>query len=292
MNASEKFQDLLRDLFQFDCADLDFGIYRVMNHKRDAVERFIAEKLPRAVSDELDKDALREQADAQAALDAARDLVVKTLGASAIDADGDLSKDIYRQTPLGERYAAAKARAAYARSREALETDVYNHLFAFFRRYYQDGDFISKRRYSRSNRYAVPYNGEEVYLHWANGDQYYVKTDEHFRNYDWSAPAVSGGVSVRFRVRAANVENGNVKGERRFFIPRAEDAEWDADARAATIPFAYRPLSAAEKRRHGTRNQQDKITAAAVREIPARLRAASAPDDALNALQAERLRFR
>ena len=286
MTAAEKFQDLLRQLFQFDCADLDFGIYRVMNHKREAVERFVSSGLPRAVSDELDKDALREQADAQAALDAARDLVVKTLGASAIDADGNLDA-AYRQTPLGERYAAAKARAAYARSREALETDVYNHLFAFFRRYYQDGDFISKRRYSRSNRYAVPYNGEEVYLHWANSDQYYVKTDEHFRNYDWSAPANGGDVSVRFRVRAANVENGNVKGERRFFIPRAEDVEWDADARAATIPFEYRPLSAAEKRRYGTRNQQDKITAAAVREIPKRLRAASAPDDALSALESE-----
>ena len=42
-NAAEndlaKFQNLLRELFQFDCADLDFGIYRIMNHKRDVVER-------------------------------------------------------------------------------------------------------------------------------------------------------------------------------------------------------------------------------------------------------------
>ena len=30
-----KFQNLLRKLFQFDCADLDFGIYRIMNFKRD-----------------------------------------------------------------------------------------------------------------------------------------------------------------------------------------------------------------------------------------------------------------
>ncbi len=27
MNPKEKFQDLLREMFQFDCADLDFGIY-------------------------------------------------------------------------------------------------------------------------------------------------------------------------------------------------------------------------------------------------------------------------
>ena len=36
-----KFQNLLRELFQFDCADLDFGIYRIMNHKRDVIEKFI-----------------------------------------------------------------------------------------------------------------------------------------------------------------------------------------------------------------------------------------------------------
>ena len=30
----QKLQTLLRELFQFDSADLDFGIYAVMNHKR------------------------------------------------------------------------------------------------------------------------------------------------------------------------------------------------------------------------------------------------------------------
>ena len=50
----EKFQGLLRELFQFDCADLDFGIYRIMNHKRDVVERFITTKLPETVNAELD----------------------------------------------------------------------------------------------------------------------------------------------------------------------------------------------------------------------------------------------
>lgn len=38
-----KFQNLLRELFQFDCADLDFGIYRIMNHKLD-VEGNLVEK--------------------------------------------------------------------------------------------------------------------------------------------------------------------------------------------------------------------------------------------------------
>jgi adenine-specific DNA-methyltransferase len=45
----DKLQELLRELFQFGSADLDFGIYRVMNFRRDAIERFIQRDLIEAV---------------------------------------------------------------------------------------------------------------------------------------------------------------------------------------------------------------------------------------------------
>ena len=38
MSPLEQFQSLLNELFQFDLADLDFGIYRIMNHKRQVIE--------------------------------------------------------------------------------------------------------------------------------------------------------------------------------------------------------------------------------------------------------------
>ena len=263
-----KFQDLLRELFQFDCADLDFGIYRIMNHKRDAIERFIATTLPDAIKAELDQGALAGEAQATKALEEARQNVVSALGENAIDASGELA-EAYRDTPFGQAYRDAKARAGASRSGGAVADSVYNHLYSFFSRYYDEGDFISQRRYSRSQRYAIPYNGEEVYLHWANSDQYYVKTDEHFRNYDWVAP---NGVSVRFRLQNANVEQNNVKGDKRFFMPRAADTEWDADARSITIPFEYRPLTVSEKTRYSSQGQQDKIIANAVEAIPSLLR--------------------
>ena len=49
----------------------------------------------------------------------------------------------------------------------ALENEVFSHLYNFFRRYYDEGDFISLRRY-KEGVYAIPYEGEEVKLHWAN----------------------------------------------------------------------------------------------------------------------------
>ena len=212
-----KFQDLLRELFQFDCADLDFGIYRIMNHKRDAVERFISEQLPASVAAALDGGPLAQQARADDALAKARQAVVESLGDTAINANGELA-DAFRNVPVGQTYMEAQAQAADgSRGRDTVEAAIYNNLHTFFSRYYDEGDFIFKRRYSGNQRYAIPYNGEEVYLHWANSDQYYVKTDEHFRNYDWKAP---NGVTVHFRLRNANVEQNNVKGDRRFFMPR------------------------------------------------------------------------
>ena len=45
----------------------------------------------------------------------------------------------------------------------ALESEVYDHLFSFFRRYYSEGDFLTKRVY-KPGVYAIPYEGEEVTL--------------------------------------------------------------------------------------------------------------------------------
>ena len=281
-----KFQDLLRELFQFDCPELDFGIYRILNHKRDVVERFINEKLPAVVDAELGRGPLAEQAKAKDDLaQARRNLITlaNSMGEAAFDEHGELTER-YRTVPASGEYRDAQNRVADSgRSRHDVESAIYNRLFTFFRRYYEEGDFISQRRYSGDHPYAIPYNGEEVYLHWANRDQYYVKTDEHFRNYDWQAP---NGVTVHFRFRNADVEQNNVKSTKRFFMPVASDAEWDADARAVTIPIEYRALNKDEADRHGNRDQQKKIDEAADKAIP-QLLAPKAPD-AASALTGER----
>ncbi len=83
-----KFQDLPRELFQVDCADLDFGIYRIMNHKRDAVETFVTQELPAAVDAELSKGVRALEAQATAELAEAAQAVRENIDDSAIDAAG------------------------------------------------------------------------------------------------------------------------------------------------------------------------------------------------------------
>ncbi len=50
-DAPGRLQDLLKELFQFESKELDFGIYRIMNHKRTEIRRFIDEGLPTAVEE-------------------------------------------------------------------------------------------------------------------------------------------------------------------------------------------------------------------------------------------------
>ena len=259
-----KFQTLLRELFQFDCADLDFGIYRIMNHKRDVIEEFITQDLPKKVADELERDALAEQSQAALELEGVTKRVKETFGEEALDPDGNLV-DVYHNTPLGREYQSLKAKAAGVRSRDALQGDIFNHLYTFFSRYYQDGDFISKRRYSKRQRYAIPYNGEEVYLYWANHDQYYIKTAEHFHDYAYRG---TNGVTVHFKLQAADVEQDNVKGDKRFFLPRSKEIAWDEAANQIAIPFEYRPLTDQEEITYGKRNQQEAIISQALEADP------------------------
>ena len=113
---------------------------------------------------------------------------------------------------------------------------------------------------------------------------YYVKTAEHFNNYDWTA---LNGVAVRFRLEAANVEQDNVKGDKRFFVPLDRKTRWNDEARTVTVPFEYRPLTARETVRYGKQKQKDKIIQTAVDEIPRRL---NDSPDALAALMGVRRR--
>ncbi|MFT0751994.1 site-specific DNA-methyltransferase [Synechococcus sp. RC10A2] len=281
--ALQRFQELLRELFEFECADLDFGIYRIMNHKREIIKDFIENKLPNIIEKELSQGALAEQTRAHQELQQAAAAVRESLGEYAIKPDGSLLEQ-FRDTPVGKQYLEALQKATHARSLEAVETAIYNHLYTFFSRYWQDGDFISKRRYSKRERYAIPYNGEEVYLYWANHDQYYIKTAEHFTDYSYKAP---NGVTVHFKLRQADVELNNVKGEKRFFLPQVDAIEWDAQTRTLTIPFEYRPLTPEEQKRYGEKNQQETIITEAVNEIPKRVQAACDPES-LTALTTER----
>lgn len=159
----QKFRDILAEILQLDQAELDFGIYRIMNQKRKDIEAFLNNRLV-----------------------------------------PEVTKILKVQTAAGTDIS-------------AMENEVFSHLAKFFSRYYEGGDFISKRRY-KDDAYAIPYSGEEVKLYWANADQYYIKTSEYFKNYSFVLP--TSRRKVHFVLRDADTEQNNNKAannmERRF----------------------------------------------------------------------------
>ena len=126
--------------------------------------------------------------------------------------------------------------------------DVFNHIYEFFSRYYDKGDFIPKRRYGGKSKYSIPYNGEEVALYWATKDMYYVKTGEFFKKYSFRTEKYL----VNFVLTEAQVDVGNVKGERRYFILSSDNPVTIDDASSLVeIRFNYRVLSEEESSRLG-----------------------------------------
>ena len=258
----EKFKRLLRELFQSDRADLDFGIYRLMRQKRKRMEALIGgvDKIVANALAEVGGDTREDRIDE---LEKARENVLKHVSANALDADGNLNPNL-PETTAGARYLKAQRRARGGVKMERLEVDVLNCLLNFFGRYYEDGDFVSKRRYSSEEKYAVPYNGEEVHLHWANRDQYYIKTGEVFSHYRF----VAERTAARFEVAevADGVARENAKGAKRFYfpqLPRVEGGE-------TVFPLHYRIPTAAEENQFGkTNGAQAKIVAAFVARFAA-----------------------
>jgi adenine-specific DNA-methyltransferase len=220
----EKLKCLLAELFQLDQTELDFGIYRIMNTKREEIVRF------------LDRDLLPQ----------VREVLAQYEKESRAAIAGDLEKAMEQAKALGFDDPAQAPRVKELQTRynaafdlEAAESEVYSHLYNFFRRYYSEGDFISQRRY-KEGVYAIPYEGEEVKLYWANHDQYYIKTSEYLRNYTFTLPS---GKRVHFKLAEADTEKDNnrpVAGNERRFILSAEQPVAEENGELI-IRFEFKP---------------------------------------------------
>ena len=224
-----KLKEKLRELFQLDRGDLDFGLYRIMALKSAEVGDFLDDDLLPQVSEALSDIAQSDTANFEAVL------------AKQIEDANKLGVNS-EETPAVKE---TRAKIAAAKSDQQTEADTYNHLCNFFSRYYDQGDFMSLRRYKSEGReaYAIPYNGEEVKLHWANADQYYIKTTENYSSYVFVVgPGKKARRRVRFEIAAADNEKDNIKettGKQRFFVLAKDVIAEQADD--LIIRFDHRP---------------------------------------------------
>lgn len=205
-----KFQQLvtkLREIFQIDRPELDFGVYRILNARADEINDYLENRLTEKVQAALAVGNAANTQQLQTELQEAE----KNAQALGVSPDG-----VPKVQELRNKLKAATT--GYGEHENA----VFSHLLTFFSRYYDNGDFISQRRY-KGDTYAIPYAGEEVMLHWANKDQYYTKSGESFANYSFKLPSDDGrsGRTVHFRLVSADTAKDNRKDndkERRFAL--------------------------------------------------------------------------
>lgn len=237
----DKLKTLLQELFQLDQPDLDFGLYRVMHAKSAEVSQFLDKDLLPQVQAAFGQYKIADKAEIEKEL-------AKVI--AGIEAAG---MDPAQSPKVGDLRARLKSDAVDV---GALESEVYDRLFSFFRRYYSEGDFLSKRVY-KPGVYAIPYEGEEVTLYWANKDQYYIKTSEYLRDYAFRLRPDVEKKPMRVHFRLADVaegEHNNVKvaeGKDRVFIlvaPGGSGRDFIAEEESEqgnelVIRFEYRPTT-------------------------------------------------
>ncbi|OXB92609.1 site-specific DNA-methyltransferase [Parageobacillus galactosidasius] len=230
----EQLISLLEEMFQFGNEDLDFGIYRIMNQKREEIRKFLHQDLLPQVKQAFEKYQSVDQVNIRKELEQLK----KNLQDAGVEPE------------TSPKYKALQEQLAQSVDLSALENEVYSHLVTFFSRYYDKGDFISKRKYKK-DVYAIPYEGEEVKLYWANADQYYVKTSEYFRDYSFKLPS---GRKVHFVLTEASTEQNNNKEqegkERRFIL--CEESPLHEEQGELYIRFVYR----VDKEKQAILNQQ------------------------------------
>lgn len=200
-----KFNELvtkLREIFQIDRPELDFGVYRILNARADEINEYLEKRLKEKVEQALASGSAANIEQLKEELKKAEQ------GAQALGVDADSVPKVKElKTKISEATSGSVDH----------ENAVFSHLLSFFSRYYDQGDFISQRRY-KGDTYAIPYAGEEVMLHWANKDQYYIKSGENFSNYSFK---LDDGRLVHFRLVSADTAKDNRKDndkERRFVL--------------------------------------------------------------------------
>ena len=200
-----KYDDLVRklkEIFQIDRPELDFGVYRILNARVGEINDYLENRLKAKVAESLAASGANNIEGLQ------RELKEKE---AQYRNDGIDPDTVPKIKELRQKVAELGAGGA------EHENAVFTHQLTFFSRYYDQGDFISQRRY-KGDTYAIPYAGEEVVLHWANKDQYYTKSGETFSNYGFK---LDDGRTVRFRLVAADTAKDNRKDndkERQFVL--------------------------------------------------------------------------
>lgn len=181
----------LKEMFQFNENDLDFGIYKIYNLKRKHIESFIdgdgendltpiIEKVLKDVNLENQKTDAIELSNFLKGIN--KDSLLEDPEKNYEKIKGQLELDIEDETQKAKLVETLNNLSKSEGLTEELKDKIYNHILGFFQMYYSNGDFGYNDR-SR-DLYKVPYeadyNGSDTMFHWKHKGSLYIKTGTSF----------------------------------------------------------------------------------------------------------------
>lgn len=150
----EKLKILLKELFQLDQPDLDLSLYRIMHAKSAEVSQF------------LDKGLLPQVKDAFALYKSADKAEIEKELTKAIEQAQGLGLGVGVDPETTQKVMDLRSRlASDAVDMDARESEVYDHLFSFFRRYYSEGDWLSPYQCAFPTSYGVRLQSQSQRTH-------------------------------------------------------------------------------------------------------------------------------
>ncbi|KAF0238519.1 MAG: hypothetical protein FD181_1022 [Prolixibacteraceae bacterium] len=190
-NSIDQLKYFLKEMFQFNANDLDFGIYRIYNLKRKEIENFIDGNDEQCLEPIINKTLeLVSNIEKQVELTSLTAYLKKFNQENLVnDPAGNFEKIQQLIINFGENEQEKESLTAAltASNKEFNITDeikdkIYNHILGYFEMYYSNGDFGYNNR-SR-NLYKVPYeadyDGNDTMFHWKHKGSLYIKTGNSF----------------------------------------------------------------------------------------------------------------
>lgn len=190
-NSIDQLKFFLKEMFQFNANDLDFGIYRIYNLKRKEIENFIDGKDEQCLEPIINKTLeLVSNIEKQVELTSLTAYLKKFNQESLVNdpaANFEKIQQLIINFGDNDQEKESLTDALTASTKEFNITDeikdkIYNHILGYFEMYYSNGDFGYNNR-SR-NLYKVPYeadyDGNDTMFHWKHKGSLYIKTGNSF----------------------------------------------------------------------------------------------------------------
>ena len=219
-HAETRFVELMTELFQLDEAEaLDFGIYRVIRRHNKEVREFLGEITTKSGEKQLQGGTLSSLL--ESAFTATDHEVIEEAKERKAELESQLginAKQSHdeREAILAGHSKVPALKAMVQEYRDTLDTlnaqqtggtdrtEVLNHLYNFFARHYQDGDFIVERRFNKNGSRYIQSRGEDTEFHWATEDMYYIKSGDTFTDYPVT---LSNGEKLVFTVEPGTLND-------------------------------------------------------------------------------------